>query len=211
MCPWDSENVSAAALVVYQVLLHHSTWPFKPDSTTALTLEGLAVAITLLTGEDRFYICLEERSSKHSVYERPRNWADRCRLLFQSLCNIDDWMERSANNCRAEGDDEDLVAVLHESMPQRQKQNRERFLPVAAMLPSSHSWKLSGRAPAQAIQALLELLLVVANTDQSNRSSTETQGNMRNVAGAVARSLLTCDAGIDWTQFCMIAEVSAVI
>jgi hypothetical protein len=193
--------VRTAAPVVHQILLHHSMWPFKPDDDSVLTLEGFAIAVALLTGEDQFYICFEERLGPHGVFERPRNWKDRSRLLFQSLCSINNWTEGLAQNCRADGDDEDLVAVLHESMPQRQHQNRERFLPVAASLPSSHSQKLAGSVQVQSVQA---------NTDQLRRPSAKVQENLHSVAKAITSSLLTHNTSISWRQFQMLADISTV-
>lgn len=89
---------------------YHMLLPLMDFTTFAVTL-GLS------TGEEQLYICFEDRCSSSSIYNRPRNWADRCRLLFQSLCSDANWAEEAVQNFRAAGDDEDLVAILHESMP----------------------------------------------------------------------------------------------
>jgi hypothetical protein len=191
------------------MLLHYSAWPFKPDHATALTVEGLSIALALLTGGDRFYICFEDRHSKSYTYERPRNWVDRIRLLFQSLCSNVNWAEEASQNCRADGDDEDLVAVLHESMPQRQKLNRERFLPVAATLPSSYSTKVAKEVPFQSIQALLELLLI-AGTLRHPSSVTNEREALRGTAKAVAYAFPKGNTTIGWGQFTESASNVAV-
>jgi hypothetical protein len=189
--------------------LHHSAWPFKPDHTSSLTLDGLAIAIALLTGEDQFYICFEDRHSRSYTVERPRNWADRARLLFQSLCSNANWAEEATLNCRADGDDEDLVAVLHESMPQRQKLNRERFLPVAATLPSSYATKVAREVAVQSVQELLELLLVSSNLHLSN-ASIDRQEELRDTARTVSCSFQAGSTTIDWEHFTEIASNAMV-
>jgi hypothetical protein len=194
---------------VYQILLHYSAWPFKPDCTTTLTLDGLAIAIALLTGQDQFYIRFEDRHSRSYAVERPRNWADRGRLLFQSLCSNTNWAEEATQNCRAGGDDEDLVAVLYESMPQRQKPNRERFLPVAATLPSSHATKVAREVPIQSVQVLLELLLVAATLPLPG-SSIDRQEGLYSTARTVACSLQADSTKVDWQQFTEFASNAAV-
>ncbi|KAH9872914.1 hypothetical protein J1614_005309 [Plenodomus biglobosus] len=198
-----------AAPIVYQILLHYSAWPFKPDDTTTITLDGLAIAIALLTGQDQFYICFEDRHSRSYAVERPRNWADRGRLLFQSLCSNTNWAEEATQNCRAGGDDEDLVAVLYESMPQRQKPNRERFLPVAATLPSSHATKVAREVPIQSVQVLLELLLVSA-TLQLPSLSVDRQEGLYNTARTIACSPQADSTNVDWEQFTEFASNAAV-
>lgn len=210
LCPWGSKCVSTAAPVVHQILLHHSVWPFKPDKTTTLTLEGLAVAVALLIGGDKSYITLEQRTTKHAVYARPRKHLHRCRLLFQSLCSKNTWEEGSGNDCREENDDEDLVAVLDAGMSQPQKQNRKRFLPVAAMLPSSYSQRLTGTAPVQAVEALVELLCTVASGDQRDSKGIDMQGKLDDMARPIAGWLPESEAGVDWKQFCTLAEISTV-
>lgn len=210
LCPWDSKCVSTAAPVVHQILLHHSVWPFKPDKTTTLTLEGLAVAVALLIGGDQPYITLEERTTKHAVYARPRKHLHRCKLLFQSLCSKNIWEEGSGDDRREEDDDEDLVAVLDAGMPQPQKQSRKRFLPVAAMLPSSYSQRLTGTAPVQAVEALVELLCTVANGDQRDSKGVNMQGKPDDMAKPIAGWFLESEASVDWKQFCTLAEISTV-
>ena len=163
-------------------------------------MEGFAIAVALLTGGDRLYIRFEDRYSKSYTYERPRNWADRTRLLFQSLCSHANWAGEASQNCRADGDDEDLVAVLYESMPLRQKPNRECFLPVAATLPSSYSRKLAKEVPIQSVQALLELLLI-ANTQQHSTLVIDEQGALRSAAKAVAYAFHEENTMIGWSQF----------
>jgi hypothetical protein len=207
----DSKAVDRAAPVVYQILLHHSVWPFKPENATNLTLQGLAIAVALLTGADRFCIDVQEPSLEPAIHERPRDWTYRCRLLFQSLCSTSDWTSGSIDSYREEGDDEDLVAVLYGCMPERQKQGRKRFLPVASMLPSSYSQRLDTKAPAQAIEALLELLLSLAVVDKAHRADDEAQDETYDLSTSLAKWTLTSDTTIDWKQFSELVEVTMVI
>lgn len=208
LCPWDSKCVSIATPVLHQVLLHHSVWPFKPDKTTTLTLEGLAVAIALIIGGDQPYISLEERRTNYAIRERPRNCLDRYRLLFQSLCSSSIWEEMSTNNHREESDDEDLVAVLYNTMPQPQKQSRQRFLPVAAMLPSSYSHRLTGRVRVQAVEALVELLSAIAIGDQRDSKIIKIHGETDNIIRSITEWLSMLETGLDWKQFCTLIEMS---
>jgi hypothetical protein len=99
--------------------------------------------------------------------------------------------------------------VLYESMPQRQKLNREYFLPVAATLPSSYSTKVAKEVPVQSVQVLIELLLVSA-TLQVPGSTKDGQGVLSGAARAVACSFQTDNTNIGWEQFTEFVSNAAV-
>ena len=163
--PAHSKVVKEVAPVLHRLLLHHGVWPFKPDANSRLTLENLVVAVTLLTSEDQHYINFEVQVSPHSHFSGPRSWSDRCRLLFQSMCDTD-WVKTSCASPKDITEDEDLIAAMYVSMDDAygSKWGRSRFNAVAATLPSSHSRKLNGHVAIEDFRALLELL-IVANVD----------------------------------------------
>ncbi|KAF2446598.1 hypothetical protein P171DRAFT_472072 [Karstenula rhodostoma CBS 690.94] len=206
--PSASEVATAAGPVLYRILLHHGAWPFKPapEPDAPLTAERFAIAAALLMAEDRGTITFQDpQTHSHMVHERPRDWGNRCRLLFQSLCNTD-WTARSTQDgsARTAADDEDLVAVLCACMPQPQKMDRARFVPVAATLPSSHSRALDGRVDITSIRALLGLLLSLPAEDAPASSAEETGGS-RTAVGAVVGAFAPqdgdADGDVDWERF----------
>ncbi|KAF1831790.1 hypothetical protein BDW02DRAFT_571690 [Decorospora gaudefroyi] len=158
--PRTEDAVAAAVPVLLRILLHHGTYPFKPPNTTQLTARQMAIAVALLTARDES-ITIREDSTPGIVRMRHRNWNDRTRLLFQSLCDTD-WSQVAtpSANLREREDDEDLVAAL-ESPPSQRKTALPVF-DVAKTLPSSHSRKLDGTVSLREMRELLALVLVTS-------------------------------------------------
>ncbi|KAF2464988.1 uncharacterized protein BDR25DRAFT_360892 [Lindgomyces ingoldianus] len=151
--------IRPASPVLFRSLLHHGCYPFKPNKDDiGLTLERLGTGVAFMAAADKFSIVVNEQQPR-STYQHSRNWEERCRLLFQSLCDTD-WARTSSEASRTSGDDYDLIAVLYSSMPQPGESYP--FPSVAATLPSSYSLELNGRVLLHDIAALIRLLLVVA-------------------------------------------------
>jgi hypothetical protein len=78
------------------------------------------------------------------------------------MCGID-WASISNYSLPEAEDNEDLVAVMHESTEDMiagwTKYKRSRMDTVAAMLPSSHSRKLDGRVATRDVQVFLAWVL----------------------------------------------------
>lgn len=160
--PLFANFASAAGPVLYRILLHHGTYPFKPSAETTETFNGhsLAIALALLTAEDKA-LSFEEYLHPNMTFIRCRDWNDRVRLLFQSLCDTN-WVDFPRPGNRFQKDDEDLFAVVEVCLPQeiRKKWTPRHFPQAVAGFPSSHSRELSGRIKLEDIRGLLVLVLI---------------------------------------------------
>jgi hypothetical protein len=145
---------------LFKVILHHGTYPFKPLPDARLAPLQTAIAVALLTANDES-ISVREWTYPHALYMRHRNWNDRDRLLFQSLCDTN-WSLASNTDGREEEDDEDLVAVLESSLSDQSAAVIPHFFDVAKTLPSSHSRKLDGSISLTTMRTLLALIVVVS-------------------------------------------------
>lgn len=190
--------MAAAGPVFYRIILHHSTYPFKPDANTTLAPPLLAVAVALLTANDQS-ITFVERPHLPMVRTRSRHWNDRSRLLFQSLCDTS-WSNISPASYREEQDDEDLVAVLYDSIPEQIKWNRAHILPVATTLPSSYSRKLDGLISLEDVRTLLRLM-VVFSAGERFEETIETKKRLENTIVTLSNCFPIQNGHINWEGF----------
>ncbi|KAH8726373.1 hypothetical protein GQ44DRAFT_758685 [Phaeosphaeriaceae sp. PMI808] len=196
--PGFEDIVAATAPILFKIILHHGTYPFKPLLDATLAPLQTAIAVALLTANDKS-ISVREWINPHVLNMRHRNWNDRDRLLFQSLCDTD-WSQASNTDCREEEDDEDLVAVLESTLTDQSYNIITLFYHVANTLPSSHSQKLDGSVSLTKTRALLTLVIVVSTGNQ--------QGELNNMKAAIESTvlaLLSCfpdqDGRINWEGF----------
>jgi hypothetical protein len=161
--------------------------------------------VTLLISEDQHYIKFEVPIGPHSHFSGPRKWSDRCRLLFQSICDTD-WANISSASPRDAAEDEDLIAAMYVSMDDAygSKWGRSRFNAVARALPSSHSQKLDGRVAIDDFRALLELL-IVASVD-----CTLTEADVTSALDTLTIMLLVNGDSVDWDTFNSVVDAHMV-
>jgi hypothetical protein len=76
---------------------------------------------------------------------------------------------------------------------------------------ANYSQRLDTRAPAQTVEALLELLLSLAVVDKAFGTNNEPQDETHDVPISLATWAITLDTTIDWKQFSELIEVTMVI
>ncbi|KAF2274581.1 alpha/beta-hydrolase [Westerdykella ornata] len=220
--PGFDNTVAAATPVLYKIILHHSTYPFKPLPNATLTPVKTAIAVALLSANDST-ISITRRVDTHAFCTSRRNWNDRIRLLFQSLCDTD-WSEPSSKECREKEDDEDLVAVIlsllrWQSWVWHKYRDEERLLQVASTLPSSHSRSLDGSVSLADIRVLLALI-VAASVGERPKEPADMQVAVESRALALSSCFPDQDGRISWEGFqqtiadCMpllLAELTALM
>ncbi|ORX95306.1 hypothetical protein BCR34DRAFT_199733 [Clohesyomyces aquaticus] len=193
--------VKPAIQVLFRIVLHHGCYPFKPgNEDIGITLEGLATAVALLTSADRTSITIREEEIEGDIFERPRDWTERCRLLFQSVCDTD-WGRVSSDDKQI-SDDEDLLDALDAGIPERERGNVpcEILQEVGSTLPSSHSCKLNGRVSLQDMGDLLRFLLGVMSGHPQSSTSVVDSG-LDGVISALLNAFEPREGGVDWTLF----------
>jgi hypothetical protein len=194
--PGTADAVAAAVPVLWKILVHHGTYPFKPPKTTQLTILQTANAAAFLTARDE--ISVREPTGPHVVRRRHRNWNDRRRLLFQSMCNTN-WSQAASKDVREREDDEDLVAAL-EGPPRQDRKTAHPVFDMAKKLPSSHSRKLDGRVALRDLRALLALV-IVTSTGSAREDPSEEKTAAERAVLALLGDFPDPEGCVTWEEF----------
>jgi hypothetical protein len=194
----DAENSATdAVLVLLQIILHHGAYPFKPPSMIPPTIKQAAIAVALLTAHDKA-ITIREVLEPHTTRWRPRNWNQRSRLLFQSLCDTD-WSQAASKHIRDREDDEDLVAALDSISPDNRK-IRGAVFKIARTLPSSYSRTLGGTVSLRDMRALLALVVVTGMGNKPGEPNRE-KAAVESTVLALLGDFADPDGRINWEEF----------
>lgn len=209
----DFEDVIEAAVpILFNIIRHHGTYPFKPMSNNTLTPLQVANAIALLSANDTSvcYTSSQLTARKptcdqaaqdpqyHALHIGPRDWNNRTRVLFQSMSDIN-WSQTSNTDRRDDEDDKDLVIVLKSALPPESKYI-EDFASVAKTLPSSHSRKLDGTVSLTELGVLVAVLMN-ASTEHQRTEPLGMEVAIKSLLASMGDCFARAEARIGWEEF----------